>query len=339
MIALSRSSSDKAPRVAIVGGGLVGLWSAIELRRKGAGVDVYDAGHVAGRASWAGGGILCPLWPWDYSDRITTLSLRGAQLWRDELSDAGCEGQAGLLKSGMRVLDQHAPAEQWGHRSGMDVRAQADGSVLLPDVWQVRTPRAARAVADIAVSKGVHIYPEHAAQVELRGDHATLQISEGRLPEYDHVVVCAGAWAAAVLGDLADIIDVEPVRGQMIAFAAPPGEFHEITLGGGAYVIPRSDGLVLCGSTMEYVGFDSSTTEAGRVALQQLAVRIQPTLTNYPVVEHWAGLRPGSSTGEPRIGQLSDNLWINAGHHRNGVAMAPAAAAELAQAMSGVLTS
>ena len=142
----------------------------------------------------------------------------------------------------------------------------------------------------------------------------------------DNVLVAGGAWSANLLKNIN--ISVEPVKGQMILFKTEPGKIKRITLSQDRYVIPRKDGRVLVGSTLEHTGFDKSTTTAAREELMQEAFRIIPCLKEAEVEFHWAGLRPGSTKGIPYICSIPgvEGLYLNAGHYRNGVVLGPASA-------------
>jgi glycine oxidase len=112
----------------------------------------------------------------------------------------------------------------------------------------------------------------------------------------------------------------------MIAYQTPPGLVQRVVLKDGRYVIPRNDGLLLVGSTLEEAGFDKTTDQDALASLRQSAENIIPALARYPVAYHWAGLRPGSPDGIPFIGALPEfpNVFVNAGHYRNGLVLAPA---------------
>jgi glycine oxidase len=127
------------------------------------------------------------------------------------------------------------------------------------------------------------------------------------------------------------------VKGQMIQYQAPPGLLRHIVLYLDHYLIPRRDGLLLAGSTLEDVGYDKTTTADARQMLMRRAAELVPELGNCEVVRHWAGLRPGVSDGVPFIGPLPgfDGLFINTGHFRNGVVMAPASARLLTDLVLG----
>ncbi len=130
---------------------------------------------------------------------------------------------------------------------------------------------------------------------------------------------------------------VEPVRGQMIMFETRPGLLQHITMQGDYYLIPRQNGLVLAGSTLEYTGYNKETTQAARDVLIAQAIDLVPALSGFDVIRHWAGLRPGTSAGIPFIGEHPQvaGLFLNTGHFRNGVVMAPASAQLLLDCMLG----
>jgi glycine oxidase len=146
--------------------------------------------------------------------------------------------------------------------------------------------------------------------------------------EADAVLVTAGAWSGGLLEGVGLRLPVRPIRGQMLAFAGEPGRVRRIVLAGGRYVIPRRDGHVLVGSTLEDAGFERATTAAAREDLAAAAARIVPGLAELPLARHWAGLRPGSPDGVPWIGPVEGvpGLFVNVGHYRNGVVLGPASA-------------
>jgi glycine oxidase len=142
------------------------------------------------------------------------------------------------------------------------------------------------------------------------------------------VVIAGGAWSPLIMRQAGLELAVEPVRGQMIMFETHPGLLRHITMHGDYYLIPRQNGLVLAGSTLEYTGYNKETTQAARDVLMTRAIKLVPALSDYKVIKHWAGLRPGTSDGIPFIGEHPGvrGLYLNTGHFRNGVVMAPASA-------------
>ena len=163
-----------------------------------------------------------------------------------------------------------------------------------------------------------------------------IEMQAGNL-EADAVVICTGAWTAELLKPQLASPEIHPVRGQMLLFKARPDLIHSIVLEENRYAIPRRDGRILFGSTLENAAFEKTTTEAARHELYSLATRRFPALKNYPVEKHWAGLRPGTPGGVPYITVHPDvdGLFINAGHFRNGLVLAPASARLMADIITG----
>jgi glycine oxidase len=337
----------------IIGGGLMGMLVARELAVAGAQVSVLERGAMGGESSWAGGGILSPLYPWRYPEPVSVLAQWSQVVYRSLAEDlAATTGvdpewtQSGLLIDA--VGDERAAAEQWSARYAPDSQwlAAAEARELqpglgtvteplmwLPGVAQVRNPRLVRALRLALQGAGVELQ-EGAEVTNIRVSAGTvtgIEINSEYLPA-ENVIVCGGAWTASLLATVGVAIPVQPVRGQMLLFRATPGMLRRIVLSRDRYVIPRRDGHVLVGSTLENVGFDKTTTTAAREELLDEAARIFPALAALPVERHWAGLRPGSPTGVPFIGACPEvsGLYVAAGQFRNGVVLGPASARLLA---------
>ena len=150
----------------------------------------------------------------------------------------------------------------------------------------------------------------------------------------DKVIIASGAWSSSLLND---DIDVEPVKGQMIMYKGSPGLVKRIVLCDGYYIIPRADGRILAGSTLEKKGFDKSVSEDAMQELNQIAIKIIPALADVPIERHWSGLRPGTEHGIPYICEHDriKNLYINTGHYRNGIVLGPASAVLMADLICG----
>lgn len=337
----------------VVGGGAVGLSSAQALLRAGYSVTLLERGEIGREASWAGGGILSPLCPWDYSDEVTRLASRGADLfaaWADELQQAtGIDSE--YERSGMLVLPpcdmslaqrwcaEHAtPLQQVEAQEVESVLGPAD-ALLLPQVAQVRNPRLLHALRRRAEMLGCHII-ENCEVQQVVAEHGHVQkllTSRGEFSAGSYVVT-AGAWSRQLLGQHALQLDIRPVRGQMLLYKFDTPPLQHIVLQRDLYLIPRRDGYLLVGSTLEEAGFDKSVTATARKKLQQRAELLLPQLRNMPVVQQWAGLRPGSPHNIPTIGRHPQlgNLYLNSGHFRYGVTMAPASAEILLNDIAGV---
>lgn len=320
----------------IVGGGVIGLSSALELARQGARVTILERGVCGGESSWAGGGILSPLPPWDYPPAVTDLTQLSCRLfpeWVGRVAEiSGIDPEYRV--SGLRVMPPFdaEKAAQWC--AGHGVRLEQDGEGLwLPDVAQVRNPRLIKALRLALERMGVRIVEraEVTGIVSTKDRVGRLDTTAGPFAA-EHYVVAAGAWSKKLLGKQGVQLDIKPVRGQMLLYRAQPGMLRHIILQNGTYLIPRDDGHILVGSTLEDVGFDKATTEEARVALHARALGMLPQLAQAEFIQHWAGLRPAAPGNIPIIARHPrlENLFLNGGHFRYGVTMAPASAQILA---------
>ncbi len=199
----------------------------------------------------------------------------------------------------------------------------------MPAVGQVRNPRLAQALALDIVSLGANIQTHQTVTGLLTSHNRVIGVKTTTEDMYaDKVVICAGAWTSQLLKSTTPEPEIRPIRGQMLLFKTKPGIIKRIVLEENRYIIPRKDGRVLFGSTIEDVGFEKKTTQAARDELYTIATERFPILSKYSIEKHWAGLRPGSPAGVPYITAHPElpGLFINAGHFRNGVVLGPASA-------------
>jgi glycine oxidase len=333
----------------IVGGGIIGLMTARELVASGAAVTVVERGELGRESSWAGGGILSPLRPWQQPDAVTRLVQWGQQVYPDLTQELLEETKVDseCFRCGLLILDedvkQTAGAMQWAGRQHATMEilppesvagkepglGLGTGGLWWPEIAQLRNPRLMQALKVSLHLNGVNL-KEHTGVKRLIKDNdrvVGVETAHECLPA-GAVIVASGAWSEGLLGELGIFLDVEPVRGQILLYKAEPGLFRSIIAHQDHYLIPRRDGHVLVGSTVEHAGFDKSTTESARDQLERVAKRLMPTLENFPVVHHWAGLRPGSCSGVPVIGPhpAYEGLYINTGHFRNGLSLGPGSA-------------
>lgn len=332
----------------IIGGGIMGLLTARELSQAGMKVCVLDQAAVGRESSWAGGGILSPLYPWRYAAPVQLLAKWGQQhypiLVDELLSDTGIDPERQV--SGLLVLDnaELQVAQNWAanyptrlellDKSQISTLAPALGilpeqALWFPELAQVRNPCLLQSLSKDLLQRGVEIREQ--TQVEslliYRGKITGVQTSAGKI-EASRVVACSGAWTRDLLQDTDFKPEIEPVKGQMLMYKACPELLSQIILSGDRYIIPRKDGRILIGSTLEHTGFDKSTSQLANDDLRQVATRFIPALANYPVERHWAGLRPGTADGIPYIyaDEKVAGLYVNSGHFRNGVVLGPASA-------------
>ncbi len=327
----------------IIGGGLIGLLTARELLKSGLSVTILDKSQMGTESSWAGGGILSPLYPWRYEPSITALAQWSQQHYPDVLRQIQQEADYDpeLLYSGLLLLNLGAEAQQandWAkqyhyqlktiavehiqrYEAGIDEQIVHD-AYLMPDIAQVRNPRLMRAVYASVKSLGAKCVTNTTVQQILTKDNKAIGV-ETRQGEFlaKHIVLCSGAWTAELLQGCVDIPYIVPVKGEMIVFQAKPGIVAHIALSDGHYLIPRKDGHIVVGSSIEYSGFKKEISQKTGNKLRHFACQLFPLLEHYPIERHWAGLRPGSLSGIPYIGQHPqlEQLYINTGHYRNGV--------------------
>lgn len=325
----------------VIGAGALGLATAQALLVQGAEVTVLERGPVGRESSWAGGGILSPLCPWDYPDEVNRLALRGMGLFpgfAEALKqETGIDPE--YIRCGMLVLPPFdaGKAQQWCVAHGMRAE-QREGGLLLPEVAQVRNPRLLAALRASVERLGGRIVEQcEVGQVVAQDSRAHhLATSQGDF-RADTYIVTAGAWSRQLLGEHALHADIKPMRGQMLLFKFDAPPLQHILLQQGLYLIPRRDGHLLVGSTLEDVGFDKSTTDEARDSLHARAETLLPALKGMSPIRHWSGLRPSSPGNIPTVGRHPEleNLYINSGHFRYGVTMSPASVEVLLNLIDG----
>ncbi len=338
--------------ILIIGGGISGLLAARELILAGREVTVIDQSALGRESSWAGGGILLPIYPWRQAEAISDLVVASLKLYptlSEELFEAtGIDPE--WQPCGMLICKNpdSAAANAWCVQRGIAHQAAAatmldrlhtefEQPLWLPEIAQARNPRLLKSLKAFLALRGAR-FIEHASVsgLELKHNRIESAITERKIISANQVLLCAGAWTATLLKHWlphsSSQLEIRPVRGQMLLFDAEPETLSYMVLDGDHYLIPRRDGKILAGSTVEEAGFEKVTTDAARQKLQSFATQLLPDLARYPVCAHWAGLRPGTPQGVPYIGfhPEIENLAINAGHFRNGLVMGPASARLLA---------
>ncbi|MDR2218986.1 MAG: FAD-dependent oxidoreductase [Methylobacillus sp.] len=330
------------PTITIIGAGAIGCLTALTFASHGWNVTLIDRSRLGGEASWAGGGILFPLLPWNYPDEVNEFVFAGTSRYAAlcaELRDTtGIDPE--YSECGMRIFPEFdARALAWCQAHGIPAELQNE-TLLLPKVAQARNPRLLAALKARLLALGVTLR-EHTELLPLQSETRRItawQSKDGQRFSSDIYVVAAGAWSAPLLGEFAADVPIKPMRGQMLLYKLESPVFTEILYREDFYLVPRRDGHVLAGSTMEDVGFDKSATVEAGEALARKAAALLPALKHAPIVQHWSGLRPGSPDNIPLIGRHAgfDNLYLNTGHFRYGVTMAPVSAERLFEQVAGL---
>ncbi|MDD5364650.1 MAG: FAD-dependent oxidoreductase [Gallionellaceae bacterium] len=323
------------PHIIVIGGGIAGLASAWALARRGARVEVLERNEIGRESSWAGAGILSLLLPGDYPVQVTDIAEHSQAMYPDWI--AGIRAHATIdpeyRRCGMLIRPPHAADRAAPGAPLPPELAQFGAGLWLPEVAQVRNPRLLQALLEALRQTGVAIH-DRVGSVTLEGaaGQVTAAFADGRRWQADRYVVAAGAWSAELLGPRAAGLPVYPVRGQMLLYRAAPGRLPCVVYQGGHYLVPRLDGHILAGSTLEEVGFDKTTTETAGAELAAFVAEILPDVAAQGPIRHWAGLRPGSPGNVPIIDRHPElaNLYVSAGQFRYGVTLAPASAEHLA---------
>lgn len=348
----------KTQDVIVVGGGINGMLSARALALAGCRVTLVERGYCAREASWAGGGILTPLYPWRYGEAVTRLDALAFPLWpalADSLAEeSGIDPELSLHGVLHAAVEDPTRAKAWRDRHAIGLATCTPQTLAgwfrrlaipqgpafwLPERGSIRTPRLGRALRQWLLScpetRLVEQCEVHSIETE-RGRVTGVKSATERFAA-PKVVIAGGPWSRELLATAGAASPIAPLRGQMLLFETDGTLLESVVLMGGFYLIPRRDGRLLAGSTFETVGFDRSTTREGRERIYRKALAMLPALAGSPVTHHWAGLRPASPASVPRVGAVAgiDGLYLNAGHGGNGVALAPATAELLTALLLG----
>ena len=348
------------PDVLIAGGGVIGLSIAWELASHGVSVSLIDQGQIGREASWAGAGMLPPgslegatggeprlrafshsLWPqWSYELRQSTDI------------DNGYRVCGGINLSFDRDLE---PERVACSREGNDVQAlsaqqlaQLEAAISpevtdafhMPDFGQVRNPRQLKALISACHDNGVELIEGTPLlgweRVANGGRIAAARTGAGRSAAAQLGTAC-GAWSGEILAAVGCHVRVEPLRGQMALLKTARPLFRHVLQVGPRYLVPRSDGRTLIGSTEEHVGFVKRNTVSGVQSLLEFAAKVVPNLRDAELERCWSGLRPAGRGDVPYIGPVpgTDNLFVATGHFRSGLQMSPGTAVLIRQMLLG----
>jgi len=335
--------------VLVVGAGVIGLAIAREAARAGMSVRLFDRGEPGGEASGASAGILAaqleahepgPMLPPALASRALYPALVAA-LRNESGLDVDLRRDGALVVArGAAMADELERAFHFQRAQGLAVE-RLDAAALrraepaltetalfglrLPDEASLDPALLVRALRLAVERAGVDIAARtEVAALRVAGGRVTGVVStDGAAHPAGAVVVAAGAWSGALAGPGIAPPPSEPVRGQIVAFAAP-GLIRHVLHDGARYLVPRSDGRVLAGSTMERAGFDRRVTAEGLAHLAAAALALVPGLATAAFHSTWAGLRPAAPDGLPIIGPAAvPGLLYATGHLRNGIVLAP----------------
>ena len=350
------------PNVAIIGAGVIGLGIAWRLAMRGVPVAVFDKGACGAGASHAAAGMLAACAEAEPGEEaLVTLGRASQARWpafAAELKEASGV-DVGLRPEGTLVValtsDDQARLShqlvfqqklglplQWitaaeTRRREPHLAGKLAGAVFSPEDTQVDNRKLAAALRIAAEAAGAGI-SEHQAVKTISNDAGRVDgivLADGRKVAADVVVLAAGAWSRSIEGLAPELRPpVRPIKGQMLALRMDPTAplLTHVVWAPGAYLVPRLDGRLLVGATVEEKGYDTSLTAGGILTLLEAAWRVVPAVEELPIDEMWVGHRPGSRDDAPILGTgLIDGLIYATGHHRNGILLTPITADAIAE--------
>jgi glycine oxidase len=337
-----------ADDVIVVGGGIIGLSIAREAARSGLRVRLLEKGEIGREASAAAAGLIGPQLGAERADPLLSLGLASRDLYpafaRAIAEESGID--PALLERGTLVLarggDEVAEIDrQCAFQRSIGLAAERMGGealrrlepsldpgcsegLHLPRDWSLDNVRLVQGLRRAAEQSGVLLLPGSRVDRLLveNGRVVGVEAGAGRF-RAGAVVIAAGAWSEEIAGAGVPPLPSHPVRGQIVCLgpaAAPQRPLYSHA----CYIVPRRDGRVLVGSTMERAGFDRSVTAAGLATLTAAAIQLVPVLRDAPFHSAWAGLRPATGDGLPAIGRgAAPGLLYACGHLRGGLLLAP----------------
>ncbi len=340
-------TSNRSPDVIVVGGGVIGCAIACYLVREGLRVEVVERGELGGEASGAAAGMLAPLSEVEDVGPFQQLCLESLRMFPSLVAElreeTGIDVEylpSGILRVALNGAEEHSLRRicettdclplQWlspdaVHCLEPGLSAAIKGAAFSPDEHQVNADRLTQAFARAAGKNGAS-FRRHLAVTRLLTENG--RVVGVRTAEADfvagHVVLAAGPWTRRLAASLGVDLPVFPVRGQMMALPSKPALRH-IIWGSDGYLVPKANGLVFVGATVEKAGFRRRTTAAGLRSLSKMASMLAPRASAFAPVDSWAGLRPGSADGLPLLGPLPgwEGVSVATGHHRNGILLSP----------------
>lgn len=345
-------------KVAIIGAGINGLMSALELSEQGIEVHIYDQQQAGREASWAGGGILSPMYPWRYPQPVNALAKHAKALyteWNQKLLPAtGIDFQ--IQQTGMLIFDQkdfdiglnyanthQEPMQICQHLTQKDIQKlnpkvskQFQEALFFPELSNVRNPRLLQSLINYLKHQLNVTFHENIkiSKFCIQDSHVTgIEDEQKVIYSHDHTIIATGAWSVNWSAQLNLQIPVYPIQGQMVLFKTPKNWLTTMCMNEVMYLIPRKDGHIVCGSSMKDIGFDKALCVHTQQNILNACFEMIPELQKFPMIKQWTGLRPSSPTGIPYIGAYPqlNNLWLNTGHFRNGLCMGAASARLLRQ--------
>jgi glycine oxidase len=337
----------QTPDVIIAGAGIIGASIAWRLAQAGVAVTLLDAGTLGGEASWAGAGMLAPGGEVGGRTAWAEFALESLGLYPGFVAELQSESGLAIDFRRCGAFEFVRSEDEWREtgarraaQESLGIRSEVrDGGIFYPDDALVDPRDVTRALRCCCEKRGVRIQERTRVLAVRVGAHGVEMETDDRVLSAAAAVLAAGAWSGAIPVSGADgpieIPATFPVRGHLLGFALEPGSLGPILRHGHTYVMQRSSGFTIAGTSSEQVGFDRALDPEIVAEIRGRACALLPTLpTAEPTA--WLGFRPATSDYSPAIGRVGDTrLWLAYGHYRNGILLAPATAGRVAGEILG----
>ncbi|MGI8883449.1 MAG: glycine oxidase ThiO [Pyrinomonadaceae bacterium] len=353
--------------VLIVGGGIIGLAIARELNRRGIQeIIIIERGKIGKESSFAAAGMLAPNAETEKQDDFTEFCAESLNLYPDyanalfDETDVDIElDKNGTLYLAFTEADAKEISRryEWQKSAGLEIEhltaretLQAEPfvspdvreSLFFPNDWQVENRRLLFALEKYAELNCIKII-ENAEISNLLIEKNRIIGAETKSEKFfaPTVVLATGAWTSLIKAESFVLPQIKPIRGQIISFQTAKRLFGKVIYSPRGYIVPRTDGRILVGATVEDADFDKTITGAATEFLRETALEISPGLANLEIAEKWFGLRPFAADGLPILGAFPEveNLFIATAHYRNGILLAPLTAKVIAEKIAKNLDS
>jgi len=290
---------------------------AWRLAQRGLKIEVFDAARIGGEASWAGAGMLAPGGEIDTPTRLAHLAIESLQLYSDFVAELESESGVTIDFRQCGAIEKASDDRRAQAQAALGIRSQRlnASEVFYPDDAVVDPRDVVQALRVACERRGVPIH-----------ENQRIEKIEGP------AVLAAGAWSSLIKTPV-PIAETFPVRGHLVSYRMEPGSVPTILRSGDTYILQRSSGLTICGSSTEQIGFNRSLNpeivadidRRSRVMLPQLPLQH----------EAWLGFRPATASFEPQLGLLpGTEIFLAYGHYRNGILLAPITAQLAAEELS-----
>jgi glycine oxidase len=356
------SPIEQLGTVAVAGGGIIGTSIAWRLAQRGWCVTLFDKGSIGKEASWAAAGMLSPGGEIEGPSDLALLATESRRLYSGFIGELEKASGLAIDYQECGALDLAYSQPEWealqaraARQAAIGIRSKQVppddvftfwprvrkeglvGAFFYPDDAIVNTREEMVALAAVCRRSGVSIRQDCPVYKAVISDkEATLASCRG-IEAFDAIVIAAGAWSSAIVVEGTPALpSAEPIKGHLIGYQQPEQTCHTVVRHRHGYLLQRASGLLICGASVEHVGFDREIRPEIVGSLTEQAGFLFPHLRETAPSEIWAGFRPGSEA--LRIGSWhSRRLYLAYGHYRNGVLLAPLTADRVASEISANL--